>query len=116
MEQKGMGGGGPGSTRSLIGSPSARAYCRKDSEVFEGSLGTSPSAADRFHLVAAKVVQGCEGISSKRSFCHENSGCARRCSAALKFTPQAWPAEAISFRSAAIAASVALFCTAPAMA
>ena len=54
-------------------------------------------------------------MSRSKSFCQANSGCLRRCSAALKSMPQAWPADAASDMCSAMDESVTLFCTAPAI-
>src|SRR5579883_87889 len=75
---------------------------------------TSASSPDTALHFTPNFVHPRAGISRRISFIHANSGCFARCSCALKFSPQEWPSAANIVIFSAPAASVILFCTAPA--
>src|ERR1041385_3319932 len=80
--------------------------------LFDDAL--TASVAGGYGYLAENLVHPRAGISRKMSFIQANSGYFARCSWALKCNPQACPSVAENVSFSAPAASVILFCTAPA--
>src|ERR1700675_4480920 len=120
------GGWSPGSERSHapdclsspLAHPKPEKECCKPKPNFPPFGPQQPPANAHyppFQLLIRNVVQAPAGMSCSISFCQANSGCAARCAAAWNANPHACPAATVNDICSAMAASVTLFCTAPAI-